>query len=202
MSEVKRYYLRIEDYDWVDVVEHFKGVESFFHRNRRRVIINLIKLFFEGVPIVDAGCGTGLILQYLPTKSIGIDINPRSLERAREHVPQAMLIQGDLENMPIRDGVFPTIICTETLEHLPFPRKALDHLFRILKPRGVLIGSVPHRTFLWRFRILSSTCPHAEPLHNEYKIGEVIDLLRAFRVILIRYSILRLNIVFVVAKNE
>lgn len=202
MSEVKGYYLRIEDYDWVDVADHFKGVESFFHRNRRRVVINLIRLLSAGFPIVDAGCGTGLILQYLPAGSIGIDINPRCLKRARKHAPQAMLIQGDLENMPIRGGVFSTIVCTETLEHLPNPRKALDHFLRILNPLGLLIGSVPHRMFLWRFRVLSSTCPLSEPFHNEYKIDEVTDLLGAFRVISIRYSTLRLNIVFVVAKNQ
>jgi len=195
---VKQYYLQIEDYDWVDVADHFRGIESFFHRNRRKVMLGLIHKFSSRSLLLDAGCGSGLILQYLPPGAIGVDINPRCIALARKYAPGSMLIQSDLENLPIRDDVLTTIICAETLEHLPSPEKAIDHFHRTLKPQGILIGSVPHRSILWKFRVLSSTCPHSEPFHNEYELEEIKIMFKTFDFVLFKYSLLRLNIVFVV----
>ena len=199
--KIKRYYLEIEDYDFVDIADHFKGVESIFHRNRRGVIINLINKFSAGTPILDAGCGTGLILQYLPTGTIGIDLNPRQLKGARKYAPHVFLIQGDLDNIPIRDAVFSTIICTETLEHLSHPKRVLNNFSRIMNKSGLLIGSVPHKFLLWRFRFLSRSRPRFAPFHVEYRISDVLNLLRVFRLVDIMYSTLRLNITFVVSKK-
>lgn len=30
--EVKRYYIEVERYDWVEVADHLKGIESIFHK--------------------------------------------------------------------------------------------------------------------------------------------------------------------------
>jgi len=165
-------------------------------------MLNLIHKHSSRSLLLDAGCGTGLILQYLPSGSIVVDINPRNIKLLRRYAPHSMPIQADLENLPLRDNVLTTIICTETLEHLPKPEKAINHFYRTLKPHGILIGSVPHRTILWKFRILSSTCPHSEPFHNEYEMNEIQIMLKMFEFILFKYSLLKLNIVFVVVRNE
>ena len=53
-----------------------RGLEAFFHRNRARVVRGLIaKYATPDAPILDAGCGTGLNLRYLPKGSVGVDIN-------------------------------------------------------------------------------------------------------------------------------
>lgn len=201
MASAKQYYLNEEDYDWVDVADHFKGIESIFHRNRRKVVLDLVRNYSSRSLLLDAGCGTGLILQYLPTGTIGLDINPRNLKLIRTYAPQSLPVLADLENLPIRDNILTTVICTETLEHLPEPKRAVEHFRRVLKPSGILIGSVPHRTLLWKFRILSSTCPHSEPFHNEYRMEEIQVMLKTFDFILLKYSLLRLNIVFVVVRK-
>jgi len=164
-------------------------------------MLDLVRKYSSRSLLLDAGCGTGLILQYLPTGTIGLDINPRNLKLVRTYAPQSLPVLADLENLPIRDNILTTVICTETLEHLPEPEKAAEHFHRVLKPNGILIGSVPHRTFLWRFRILSSTCPHSEPFHNEYRMEEIQVMLKTFDFILLKYSLLRLNIVFVVVRK-
>jgi ubiquinone/menaquinone biosynthesis C-methylase UbiE len=201
-KSVKRYYTDVERYDWVDVTDHLKGIESIFHWNRVRVILRLLSKYCEGPPIIDVGCGTGLILRNLQPLSVGLDINRWALEQAKKHAPREELVIADAENIPFRDSSFSTVVCTEMIEHVPNPEVALWEIFRLLKKKGRLIGSVPHKSSFWRFRVLSSTCPHEEPFHNQYGIDEVKELLSSFKIIYLKISTLRLNVVFIGEKNS
>lgn len=197
---VKDYYREDETYDWVDVADNLRGLESFFHRNRRRVVRGLVRRFGGGEPILDAGCGTGLNLETLPAGSTGLDINPRNLALVRQRLPHQTAVEGDLEAMPFADASFATVVCTEVLEHVPHPELALREIRRVLKPGGVLIGSVPARSAIWRLRFLSSTCPRNEPFHHEYRAEEVRETLAGFEIQRIWYSSLRFNVLFVVQR--
>lgn len=194
---VKSYYIKTERYDWVAVARGLKGIESFFHMNRRMVVKKFFGQFGRNGAVLDAGCGTGLNLTNLPAGSVGLDINPWNVQKARNYAPQASHVVGDLEMMPFRDGAFSTAICTECLEHVPDSGQALSELKRVLKKRGRLIGSVPRRTWLWRFRQLSSTCPHSEPFHNQYTSPIVKRMLSRFHLLRLRNSTLGLNLMFV-----
>jgi SAM-dependent methyltransferase len=193
---VKDYYRDVETYDWVDVADHLRGPEAFFHRNRARVVAGLIKNYGEA-PFLDAGCGTGLNLRNLPVGSAGLDINPRNIDVVRRRMPMARAVVGDVEAMPFDDAAFATVICTEVLEHVPNPRLAIDEIARVLRPGGILIGSVPARSLIWRFRFLSSTCPHEEPFHNQYTVSEVRTLLAGWSIERLTLSLLHFNVVFV-----
>jgi len=199
---VKDYYRDVETYDWVDVADNLRGLEAFFHRNRARVVRGLVaKYATKNAPILDAGCGTGLNLRHLPKGSVGLDINPRNLEILRERLPNHTLVEGDVEALPFEDGSFGTILCTEVLEHIPDPAAALAEYRRVLQPGGVLIGSVPARSAIWKLRFLSSTCPHSEPFHNEYLPHEVRAMLAGWTVEYLRYSFLHFNVMFVARKE-
>ena len=199
---VKDYYRDVETYDWVDVADNLRGLEAFFHRNRARVVRGLVaKYATKNAPILDAGCGTGLNLRHLPPGSVGLDINPRNLEILRERLPNHTLVEGDVEALPFEDGSFGTVLCTEVLEHIPDPAAALAEYRRALQPGGVLIGSVPARSAIWKLRFLSSTCPHSEPFHNEYLPHEVRAMLAGWNVEHLRYSFLHFNVLFVARKE-
>ena len=197
---VRDYYREVEEYDWVDVADHWRGLESIFHRNRRRVIRTLLNRFHAQEPMLDAGCGTGLNLASLPKGSVGIDINPRNVAMIRRRLPEHMTVEGDIEAMPFPDASFATVVCTEVLEHVPYPRTALAEIHRVLRPGGLLIGSVPARSHIWRLRFLSSTCPRSEPFHNEYVPTEVRRMLSGFDVKRIWLSAFHFNVMFVVSK--
>jgi ubiquinone/menaquinone biosynthesis C-methylase UbiE len=199
---VKDYYRDVETYDWVDVADNLRGLEAFFHRNRARVVRKLVaKYAAAGAPILDAGCGTGLNLRHLPEGSVGIDINPRNVAVLQQRLPQHVVVEGDVEQMPFGDGSFGTILCTEVIEHIPDPAAALAEFRRVLQPGGVLIGSVPARSMIWKLRFLSSTCPHSEPFHNEYLPDEVREMLAGWEVHHLSYSLLHFNVLFV-ARRE
>jgi SAM-dependent methyltransferase len=49
----------------------------------------------------------------------------------------------DIVSIPESDASFDVILCSEVLEHLPDPQKALDEFSRLLKPNGKLILTAP-----------------------------------------------------------
>ena len=193
---VRDYYRDIESYDWVDVADNVRGLEAFFHKNRRRTVRTLLKRYRAREPMLDAGCGTGLNLASMPAGSTGIDLNPRNLALIRARLPQQIVVEGDVEAMPFDDASFATVVCTEVLEHVPYPEKALGEMRRVLEPGGLLIGSVPCRSMIWKLRFLSSTCPGDEPFHNEYRLPEVRAMLGDFKIERIWYSALHFNVLF------
>lgn len=197
---VRDYYRDEETYDWVDVADNLRGLEAFFHRNRRRTVRNLLNRYRAQAPILDAGCGTGLNLASMPAGSVGIDLNPRNLDLIRGRLPDHPVVLGDIEAMPFEDQSFATVVCTEVLEHVPYPGTALQEMHRVLKPGGLLIGSVPCRSMIWKLRFLSSTCPGNEPFHNEYRIPEVRDMLQGFDIERVWHSAMRFNVLFVVRR--
>jgi len=57
-------------------------------------------------------------------------------------------ICSDLHNIKWESNYFDTIIATEVLEHLHSPQKAIDEIYRILKPGGICILST---RFIYRY---------------------------------------------------
>ena len=55
----------------------------------------------------------------------------------------AATVEGDALALPFDDGEFDRIIAAEILEHIPDDRTAMEELFRVLKPGGVLAVTVP-----------------------------------------------------------
>ena len=81
-------------------------------------------------------------------------------------------IIGDAQALGIADASFEMVLCTEVLEHLPEPQRAIDEMFRVLVPGGQLllttrflfpIHDAPHDYF--RFTSTASvTCSAASKI--------------------------------------
>lgn len=196
----KDYYRKIEEYDWVDVSDHYRGLESFFHKLREYLILRLIKKYSRSGKYLDAGCGTGLILRHLPKGSVGLDINPRNIKKAKKHAPMAKIVEGDIEKMPFKHGEFSAIISTEVIEHQPDPKPTVEEFGRVLKKGGVIIGSVPSSSPIWFLRFLSSTCPAGEPFHKNFKKEELEELFKKFKIVKLSRSVMGMSYFFVVEK--
>lgn len=52
-------------------------------------------------------------------------------------------IESDIIKIPVPNGSFDAILCTEVLEHVPEPIAALKEMARILKPGGVILLTAP-----------------------------------------------------------
>ncbi len=54
-------------------------------------------------------------------------------------------LRGSVLDLPFADGgIFDTVFCTQVLEHVPQPARAVSEMSRVLAPGGKLILSVPH----------------------------------------------------------
>jgi len=197
---VKEYYLQGMFYDWVTCPKH---LEKIFHRVRERETVKIIGKFGENSVTLDIGCGTGLVTRHATgSLVVGLDINQWNLKMTKTHASKAAVILGDGERLPIRSGSVGTIICTETLEHLPSPQNALCEMVRVLKPEGKIIGSVPSKSPVWHFRkTLTSTCVASEPFHKNYTSKELENLFKGLRILHISRRVFGLTLFFVAEKQ-
>jgi SAM-dependent methyltransferase len=56
--------------------------------------------------------------------------------------------ESDIQDMPLENESFDTVFSAEVLEHVPDPEKALREIYRVLKPGGKLVMSIPHLMYL------------------------------------------------------
>lgn len=54
----------------------------------------------------------------------------------------------DITAIPAQDASFDAILCSEVLEHIPDPTKALDEFARLLRPGGRLLLTAPFASFV------------------------------------------------------
>ena len=52
-------------------------------------------------------------------------------------------VKADICDLPFNDNTFDFILCNHVLEHIPDDTKALQELFRVLKPEGMGIFQIP-----------------------------------------------------------
>ncbi|MBT8437901.1 MAG: methyltransferase domain-containing protein [Gammaproteobacteria bacterium] len=99
----------------------------------------------SGESVLDAGCGTGLLLELEALavgsggRAEGVDFSEDMLAHARARCggfEQVKLQQGSVENMPFEDASFDALSCTQTLLYVKDMDQALKEFYRLLKPRG------------------------------------------------------------------
>jgi SAM-dependent methyltransferase len=82
---------------------------------------------------------------------IGFDVSPEAVRMARNHGLRAELLSSDGRTSLEADSC-DLAICFEVFEHLLEPEAALKEILRVLKPKGVLIASVPNAAH-WYARV-------------------------------------------------
>lgn len=90
--------------------------------------------------ILDIGCGNGHILNNINSKNkVATDISFNQLENIND---DSIKVRCNAENIPINTH-FDYIICTDVFEHVQNPDKLVNEIYRLLKPNGELLFSVP-----------------------------------------------------------
>ncbi len=110
-----------------------------------------------GDSVLDAGCGSGRLLQLFTDLNIsyyGIDISARLLEIAKqssEHYKPSKVHwqQASILSLPFADNFFDHVFCIATLQHIPsaaYRFQGLAELYRVLKSGGRLFMT---NWYLW-----------------------------------------------------
>ena len=99
--------------------------------------------------LADIGCAEGLYLRHWAADfelKVGLDLSFPKVCRGSGRssgFPRVCFLVGDLEALPFGAESFDAVICSEVLEHVPNVSVALQNLYTVLRPGGVLVGSVP-----------------------------------------------------------
>ena len=93
----------------------------WWYRGRRRVLRAAIERLplAPGARVLDAGCGSGRMLDELARygRVCGVDLSSEAMaaSRARGHE----VVRAAIEAMPFRDGTFDLVTCLDVIEHTP-----------------------------------------------------------------------------------
>lgn len=113
-----------------------------------------------GERCIDLGCGTGAFTKHLARFALdrtGMDISPKSVERANQGSNGAKFIVGDITATGLPEGSFDIIVYSGVLHHFDASaarRKVLAEGFRLLAPGGRLFAFDPnqHSPSMWLYR--------------------------------------------------
>ncbi len=105
----------------------------------------------ENSIILDAGCGDQKYRRYCRhleyyAQDFGAYVTDEkdSLTAGKTPYEYGPLdYMGNVWKIEERDGCFDVILCTEVLEHVPYPNRAITEFHRLLRPGGLLILTVP-----------------------------------------------------------
>jgi SAM-dependent methyltransferase len=168
--------------------EGFEDVASLIERAREGVFARLLDEQIPfGVRILDCGCGTGQLTNFLGIAHrtvIGTDLSTASLElaerfRSQHQLKRVFFLQMSLFEPCFEDGSFDYVICNGVLHHTSDPRGGLGRLSRLVKPGGHLIVGLYHRygrlaTDFRRtlFRLLGQRVAFLDPRFRRRLVGE------------------------------
>jgi ubiquinone/menaquinone biosynthesis C-methylase UbiE len=135
----------VAKYDVEQFHSHPSPVVRYIERKRVRRIFALLAPR-PGDRVLEVGCGAGHLLAALPAgRGFGLDLAESLLAKASRRLGRReALIQGDAEQLPFRTGAWERVYCSEVLEHVPSPGRALAEIRRVVGPRGIAVVSVPN----------------------------------------------------------
>ncbi len=110
----------------------------------RRGLAEAMQEFFPQLDgaVLDVGCGRKPYRHLVPARNyVGLDLDTAELRDLGE----ADLFYGG-ENMPVEEGSFDAVLCSQVLEHIFSAEDFLGEISRVLRPGGLLLLTTP---FAW-----------------------------------------------------
>lgn len=142
---------------------------------RRHLILTLLGTHYpqDGrLQILDIGCGTGAMLDELAAFGtvVGADFSPEALQFCVARGVGAELARADVRRLPFADASFDVVTAMDIVEHIDDDKAAACEIFRVLRPGGRLLVTVPAFPSLWS--------EHDEALHHfrRYTVPRLKDL--------------------------
>ncbi len=143
---------------WRDIYDTDKaGVDKCYSNdmiNRKSSVFDLLRKYSNGkkLNILDVGCGAGVFLSEavrLGHFACGVDSSELMVQESKNVLmtygyKNTVVINGDIEHLPIRDETFDVVLCIGVLSYLPTDDRGLSELRRVVKKNGYVIIALPN----------------------------------------------------------
>lgn len=161
--------------------EIMRAVEDHYwwYRALRRHVVDSVPPEFARGKILDAGCGTGGMLQALrerfaDAQLTGCDESERALELTRARELNAQLVRANVDELPFADATFDCVLSIDVWTAATVnAARAARETHRVLRPRGVMILN------LAAFDFLRGEHDVAVDVNRRFTRGELRELLHA-----------------------
>jgi ubiquinone/menaquinone biosynthesis C-methylase UbiE len=103
--------------------------------------VGLVERYARGASVLEAGCGTGLILDRVAgfaDEAWGLDLSSGMLGHARER--GLRVVQGSVTDLPFPDERFDVVYSFKVLAHVERIREAMGEMTRVLRRGGYLLA--------------------------------------------------------------
>ncbi len=117
----------------------YSGKINIFEQIRKTVL-----KFRKSGELLDIGSGTGAFLYFMKDHftATGVELGAAAREYA---VSQGLkVIAAPIEALPFENQQYDVVTIIDVLEHLTYPRQALEEIHRVLKVDGLLYIKVPN----------------------------------------------------------
>ncbi len=149
------------------MVDNQQAVKRWFdhtYRNRGFSYLRPLSAYFifkklldpkPGTRHLDVACGPGLMLKTLENtgvKAYGIDISTEAIIKCRQFCKEAVVHEGNAENLPFADEYFDSITCLGSLERMLNRDQALSEQMRVAKKGAEFCFMVRNsENFTWKY---------------------------------------------------
>jgi SAM-dependent methyltransferase len=136
------------------IADVFDAIMNRYDLERRLEVVcgELIEAHeLHGRLVLDVGAGTGWFSQraeQMGANVVALDIGQRLLRAVGEKC-RARRIAADACRLAFADESFDIVMSSDCIEHTVDPRLALGEMCRVLKPRGLLVVTVPNAFWGW-----------------------------------------------------
>lgn len=168
--------------------------DYWWFQGRHRILMDSLRPFLvnsndpshsKAIRYLDVGCGTGMLLENLQSVAwtSGLDASPVALAYCKGRNLRNIL-RGDAVFLPIRNNSYDVISAIDVIEHVDDEKGLVREIFRLLKPQGIAIMTVPAHQRLWS--------PHDVALHHKrrYEKNDFLRLIKGAGFVPLKYTYL------------
>lgn len=141
LDDVVKYNVTASSYD-----ELYRGEQY----SKYSVLVGIVNGKLDSSLVLDAGCGTGLLLEYLGENDIDkyrryicLDPSTGMIERlAGKNIDHRVIpVVGYAEEIPVRDSSIDIVVSITTWGNIADKEKAVNEFIRVTKENGLIVVS-------------------------------------------------------------
>ncbi len=132
-----------------------------YHKMLDDLEIGLVERYGRDKDILEAGCGTGLLLdraKLFARTATGVDLSGGMLSKAQER--GLSVTQGSVTDLPYKDESFDLVYSVKVLAHIEDIEGALSEMSRVTRPGGYVLAEF-YNPFSLRYLVKALKPPSA-----------------------------------------